>query len=136
MEEALTSMLLGHAPLQALVGARVHWLMQPRDVSGFPYLNLQVVSDPRTYHMKGQTGLRQTQVQFDVWSETYSVTKSVVDVITDDQFLSGYQGSSNGIDFRGIFVSGKRDLTDSTTGEERQLFRASVDFEISWKKEN
>ena len=136
MEEALTDLLLGHAPLQAIVGKRVHWLLQPRGVSGFPYLNLTVVSDPRAYHMAGQSGLRQTRVQVDMWAETYAAAKAASRVITDEAFLSGYAGKKGGINFQKIGIGGERDLTDQTTGEERQLFRISVDLEISWNKEN
>jgi Protein of unknown function (DUF3168) len=135
MIEALTALLLGHAPLQATVGDRVHWLLQPRGVSGFPYLNLTVISDPRSYHMKGQSSLRQTRVQVDIWAETYTAAKAVAGVVTDEGFLSGFTGSSLGINFQKIGVGDERDLTDQTTGEERQLFRISVDLEISWNKE-
>jgi len=133
MEEALTALLLGHAPLQVLVGTRIHWLLQPRQVSGFPYVNLTVVSDPRSYHMAGQSGLRKTRVQMDVWAETYSAAQAVERVITD--FLSGFRGSEADTNLQGVFIGGARDLTDQTTGEERQLFRISVDLEISWNKE-
>jgi len=128
------ALLLGHAPLAALVGNRVHWLVQPRSVTGFPYVNLTVVSDPRSYHMKGETGLRKTRVQVDAWAETYEGAKAVADAVTD--YLSGYSGAINGTAFQSIFIVGSRDLTDSTTGEERQLFRISVDLETSWHKES
>ncbi|MFW2541531.1 DUF3168 domain-containing protein [Primorskyibacter sp. 2E107] len=133
MEEALTALLLGHAPLQALVGTRVHWLTQPRGVTGFPYLNLTVISDPRSYHMGGESALRQSRVQADAWAETYAGAKDVGRALGG--FLSGYRGVSDGINFQGVFVGDDRDLTDRTTGEERQLFRISVDLQISWNKE-
>lgn len=134
MEEALTALLLGHAPLQALVGNRIHWLVQPRHASGFPYVNLTVVSDPRSYHMAGQSGLRKTRVQVDVWAESYSSARSVERVIAD--FVSGFRGAGSGVNFRGVFIGGARDLTDQTTGEERQVFRISVDLQLIWNKEN
>ncbi|WP_136441632.1 tail completion protein gp17 [Pacificoceanicola onchidii] len=133
MNEALTALMLGHAPLAALVENRVHWRMQPRSVSGFPYVNLAVISDPRAYHMAGASALRSTRVQVDAWAETYAAAKAVSRTV--DDFLSGYRGTSGGIHFQGVFVSDERDLTDKTTGEERQLFRISVDLQISWYKE-
>jgi hypothetical protein len=56
-------------------------------------------------------------------------------VITAETFLSGYAGTTAGIVMQKVGVAGERDLTDQTTGEERQLFRISVDLEISWNKE-
>lgn len=133
IEEALTALLLAHVPLQAQVGSRIHWGRQPRDVRGFPYVNLSVVSDPRGYHMKGQSDLRQTRVQVDVWAEHYADATGVERVISDH--LSGFVGVQSGAKIQGIFISEARDLTDQTTGEERQLFRISVDLEMSWNKE-
>lgn len=135
MEEALTALLLGHAPLAAELGTRIHWRMQPRKGTAFPYLNLSVISDPRSYHMGGETALRQTRVQADVWAETYSEAKAIVRLLTSPAFLSGYRGTGEGVRFQGIFVGDPKDFTDQTTGEERQLFRISVDFLISWNKE-
>lgn len=133
MEEALTALLLGLVPLQAHVGDRIHWVRQPSAVGHFPYLNLTVISDPRSYHMKGESALRSTRVQADFWAETYSATKAAQEAMTDA--LSGYSGVQSGVRFQGIFIGEDRDLTDKTTGEERQLFRISVDLLISWNKE-
>lgn len=134
MEEALTALLLDHAPLQALLGGRVHWLVQPRDAAGFPYLNLQVVSDPHLYHMAGSSTLRRTRVQADIRAETYAGAKTVARGL--NALLSGYRGVHAGVGFQGIFVGGARDLSERTAGGERQLFRISADLEISWTMES
>ena len=134
MKEALTALLLQHTPLQGLVGDRIHWLRQPRDAFGFPYVNLTVISDPRSYHMAGESALRTTRVQVDVWAEKYGEAEAVQRLLAD--LLSGYRGTSDGVRFQGIFVGGERDMTDQTTGEERQLFRINVDLSISWNKES
>ncbi|QBF32146.1 DUF3168 domain-containing protein [Thalassococcus sp. S3] len=133
MEEALTTLVLGHAPLRDLVGGRVHWLRQPRDAEGFPYVNLTLVSDLHAYHMEGPSGLHRTRVQTDTWAETYGTATSVRRALTDH--LSGFRGREGAIRFQGIFVGEARDFNDETTGGERQLFRASVDLDISWNEE-
>ena len=133
MKEALTSLLLGDAALQALVAGRIHWLRQPRQAEGFPYVNLTMISDPRSYHMAGPSRLRTTRVQLDVWAETYAEAEAVKEAV--DDLLGGYRGTLGRVRFQGIFLGGERDLNDQTTGEERQLFRINVDLSISWKKE-
>ncbi len=133
MEEALTALLLGHAPLTGLVGQRVHWLRQPVGDAAFPYVNLQIAGGDRSYHMQGETGLRKTRVQADVWAENYTSSKAVMRAFED--VLSGYSGSILGVKIQGAFMEQPRDLTDETTGAERQLFRLTVDTEISWHLE-
>lgn len=133
MNEALTALLLGHVPLADLITDRVHWGRQPAHAKGFPYLNLTRVFAPRDYHMRGETDLRKTRVQIDIWAETFGAADAVQDTLAS--VLSGFRGSLEGVSFQGIFIVGSRDLTDQTTGGERQLFRISVDYQISWNKE-
>lgn len=134
METALTSVLLGSAPLTALVADRVHWLRQPDGVTGYPYVNLTLVSDPRGYHMGGPSALRKSRVQVDVWAETYLGAVAVAKVL--DALLSGFSGAVGDVSFQGIFIVGEGDFTDKTAGGERQLFRRRVDLSLSWEKES
>ena len=133
MNEALTSLLLADPPLAALVADRVHWLRLPRRVSGFPYLNLQVISDPGDYHTLGDSGWHSTRVQADAWGESYSDAKAVERALRAR--LSGWRGVWGGIFFQGVFVVESRDLSDATAGEERQLFRIQTDLSIKWALE-
>jgi len=132
MQEALTSLLLAHAPLTGLVGTRVHWLRLPEAVKGYPYVNLQVVSAPQSYHSQGVDVLEQTRVQVDVWAETYTSAVAVVRVL--ETLLSGYRGDVGSVQFRGIFLDGARDGTGETVKGEKVLFRHSMDFMINWKE--
>lgn len=132
MQEELTSLLLGHAPLTGLVGMRVHWLRLPESVKGYPYVNLQVVSGPVTYHSKGATALEQTRVQADVWAETYTSVVAVAGALKG--LLSGYRGDVDGVKFRGIFLDGARDGDGETVKGEKYLFRHTMDFMINWKE--
>ena len=130
MEEALTSLLLADAALIALVGDRVHWVRQPADAGGFPYVNLQVVSGGVDYHLQGASGLRQNRVQVDAWAEDYAAQKAVERAIL--AAVSGYSGTVSGVDLHGVFVTSQRDLPDQTPDGERNLFRSSIDLEVSW----
>ncbi|MGK7653151.1 tail completion protein gp17 [Roseovarius sp. B08] len=132
MEEELTVLILDDANVSSFVGDRVHWLRQPQSVKVFPHLNLQVISDPRSYHMKGPSGVVKTRIQADVRAETYGTAKQTMRALYAR--LSGFKGLRGSIEFMGIFVSAGRDLNEETAESERQLFRISADLEISWKE--
>lgn len=132
MQEALTALLLGDAGLTAQVGDRVHWMRRPATVTGRPYLNLQVVSDPRLYHSKGTADLRRTRVQADIWGDTYATVTEAGRAFTD--LVSAFRGAVLGVEFQVISVDSERDLAGETVEAETQLFRRSIDLLISWKK--
>lgn len=133
MKAELTNLLLGDATLAALVGDRVHWMRKAKSAGGTPYVNLQVIDDPENYHLRGVTTLKQTQIQCDVWGKTYSEMDAGQAALV--ALVSGFSGAIGNVNFQGIFVTGARDLDDETTGAESQLFRKSVDLEISWNTE-
>jgi hypothetical protein len=134
MEEALTALLLGDADLTALIDDRVHWMRLPAGVSGYPYLNLQVISDPEEYLVSGALKRHVSRVQCDFWAESYGDVK--VAARAGRALLSGYRGRVSGVVFQRIFLTSAGDLLGTTTGGERQLFRVPVDLSISWFQEN
>lgn len=133
MQEALTAHLLSDAALTALVSDRVHWLLLPAQVGAFPYVRLQGVDAPRSYHSKGASALHIDRVQVDAWAETYASAKAVERAL--EARLSGFVGVVSGVEFQGVFMLDSRDLTDTTAGAERRLFRLQADFEFAWKME-
>lgn len=130
MREALTSLLLSDAPLEVHFGDRMHWGMLPTTVKGYPCLTLHVIAAPESYHLDGATESKRTLVQADIWAESYG--EAVAAERSLRNLLSGYRGTVAGILFRGIFIIGARDFSDLSAGDERRLFRQSVDMEIRW----
>lgn len=130
MQEDLTALLLATPAVTGLVGTRVHWGMLPPTVQGRPYLNLTVVSDPQQYHFKGPSQLRQPRVQIDIWAESAASARAVAAAV--EALLSGYRGDRGSTRFRGVFLTAARDLTDTTPGRERDLFRRSLEFTVNW----
>lgn len=130
MQADLIALLLATPGLSALVGTRVHWGRLPPVVQGRPYINLTVISDPRQYHYRGVTKLRQTRVQADIWAETVASAVAVGDVL--ETRLSGFRGDQGTTSFRGLFLIAARDMTGDSTGEVQALFRRSIDFNINW----
>lgn len=130
MQEDLTALLLAAPTIAALVDTRVHWGRLPATVQGRPYINMAVISDPRSYHFQGATGLRQTRVQFDIWAESATSAKDVAAAV--EALLSGFRGVVGVTNFRGVFLDAERDLTGDTAGENVALFRRVQDYNINW----
>ena len=135
MRDVLIGFLLADAGIAALVQNRVHWLRQPDQVSGYPYVNLQGISDPDLYHMKGAARLRQSLVQADCWALTYGAAWRLNEALSAR--LSGFRGQFDGppaVSVSGVFITGRRDDVDTSEKLERPLFRVSLDFQINWLK--
>lgn len=133
LTRALTSLLLSDADVSGVVGNRVHWLVLPRSVTGRPYLNLQIISGVHDYHLAGATGLVTSRVQVDAWADSHLSAHEAA--AAAKALLSGYHGTHAGVVFQGVFIQSERDRMGNTTGGESQLFRVSVDIEISWNLE-
>jgi hypothetical protein len=133
MHEALTALLLAHAPLTDLIGDRLHWLELPRGVGGDPYVILQEIGGSEDYHSTGPSGLHGTRVQVDSWGTTFDSAVAVQRVIS--ALLSGYRGTVADTDLQGIFSDGVRDLPGRTLKDEARLYRRSQDFFIHWRKD-
>src|SRR5690349_16150081 len=78
LEIATRSRLQAIAALTALVGSRIDWGFRPEPPT--PALVLEIVSDPRPAHFKGDQGLRQTRVQVDAWADTRMKAKRVAEL--------------------------------------------------------
>lgn len=133
MQEALTAVLLGLAPLAAVVGNRVHWNRQPAEAGGLPYVNLTVISDLPHYHSRGASSLTVTRIQVDAWGETLASAKAAALAI--EAQLSGWKGAAGGVIFDAVFKDGGRQEAGDTATGERRLARVQSDFVFHWKWE-
>lgn len=130
MEEDLTALILGDAALNALVGDRVHWLMQPGDAAAFPYMNMQGVDPGIDYHLNGESGLRQSRIQVDIWGTSYGQAKLVARAFTG--LLSGYRGQAGQTYFQGVFVVAGSESPDQLPDGAQRLFRIRLDIDVGW----
>ena len=132
MQQAFQNRSLQDPALALLIADRFHWMRLPPTVTGRPYINAQVIDDPPVYHSEGPSDWHDTQLQIDIWAETY---QSAMDVRA--AFLplwSGRRLTFGGVQFQGVYVTGDRDLPGSTITT-APLFRRSVDLKITWKLE-
>lgn len=112
--------------VSAIIAARVYPLERPQNSKG-PAITYQVISDPRSDHLKGPDGARPTRVQLDCWADTYAVAKALVRAaIAALRFPATVQGKR----FGHARVEGPRDLRETVAGG-KTIHRQSVDL-IIW----
>ena len=115
--------------LPAIVGPRIHWVRSPQG-SASPRIVLYRISGVRDMRMDGPTGLVASRVQCDCIGTSYGSAKSVARAL--EARLSGYSGTTGGVEFQGAFLVGERDdFFDTDTPD--KLFRTTIDFNI-WHK--
>lgn len=122
METALRMKLKAYAPLAARVASRIDWTVHP-EPKKYPYVVLQVASDPQPETFKGPVGFRETGVQLDVYgltrAEVVAVRKDVIAALRTQGFVAGVRFGrafiNNTIDRSGKTDNGfvHRDLIDA-----------------------
>lgn len=130
MENDLTALLLGDAGISAQVGGRVHWMVQPLDSGGFPYVNLQLVAAPKGYTLDGEARLQRYRVQLDVWAQSMMAMLGAASPV--QQLVSGW-GVGSGDGLQAIMIQFVRDQRDDSLGAQQVLFRRQMDLEIWWR---
>ena len=117
------------ATLPSLVSNRIHWVRSPQG-SVSPRIVLYRIAGLRDMRMDGPTGLVSSRVQADCFGTSYGSAKAVARAL--EARLSGYSGTTGGVEFQGAFLIGERDdFFDTETPD--KLFRTSLDFNI-WTK--
>lgn len=76
---AFVKRLLDAAPLAALVDDRVEFVRR-NEGDPLPALVVNVISDVRPLHYKGEQGLRESRIQVDVFAETLGEALSIADL--------------------------------------------------------
>lgn len=121
MEAALRALLVGYAPLTALVGTRIFWSAYPQGAAD-PAVRLTKVAGAPGYHMQGSDGLTDSIVQIDVRATTVTGMWAVRDAIVGK--LDGYRDSN----FRGVFLTSERQRVDEATLGLYHM--AQLDFDV------
>lgn len=130
--EGVTKRLLDSADVGAIADNRVNWGLRPQG-EPLPAVTLQVVSDPRTVHLKGRDSGRYTRLQADCWSETLiqalALAAAVIATLEPPATVSGKK-------FGNALIDGQRDLGENVgSGSDAQssgkfIHRQSVDLLI------
>lgn len=126
---ALRTRLILDPMVGLLIGDRVTWIERPQ-TAALDAITLQVISDPRTQHLKGFNDLRETRVQLDCWSRSHlgatSLGEAAIAALVPED-------SADGVTFNRAHVDAVRDLGEPTpTGF---IHRTSVDLRVWWQQE-
>jgi hypothetical protein len=121
LEEALRALLIGYAPLTALVSTRMVWNHLPQDTTR-PAVVMFKISGAAGYTTEGPDGLESSRVQIDVQALTVSSMWAIRDVIIAK--LSGHKDST----FRGIFLLSERQSSEKPGTDLYHI--VSMDFEV------
>jgi hypothetical protein len=127
MQQVLANLLLAHAPLQALIGNRIHWDTMPQG-SALPSVVMFAVSGVTDYTYSGASGYVLTRVQFDSRGQTAAQARSVANALRDR--LSGFSGLYSGYKFQGCFEESQRTRFDKDST--LSWFTDSRDYTIHW----
>jgi hypothetical protein len=121
MEEALRALLIGYAPLTALVSQRIYWNAIPQDAAD-PCVVLYKISGGEGHHLQGPDGLFSGTVQIDVRAVTVSSMWAISRAIRAK--LDGYSDAN----FRGVFH--RNDRQSSEKPGTVLYHRSSQDFDV------
>lgn len=125
MEEDLRTYLLSVAGVTSALGTRIHWGERPQ-AGALPAAVLTVVSDVTAYNMAGDSNLRATRVQVDVYGTTFASAKTGARAIV--AALTGHSGVTGTTDFNGIFKDAESDTREAGMNDADRFFRTRVDF--------
>lgn len=125
-QSGVRARLLADSTVSGIVGTRIDWVNRPQKAA-LPAISLQTVSDPRSEHLKGFDGARETRVQCDCWAATYSaalaLARAAIAALKSPATISGKK-------FGNARVDAQRDLGENVA-DGNFIHRQSVDF-IIW----
>lgn len=130
-QTALRARIIGDPTVAGLVGARVYPVMVPQDAAS-PYVRMQVVSDPRRGHLKGDNAMRRSRVQIDCMARQadgaggYAKARALAFAI-----IAALDGPADvgGVRFGRIETEGPEDLGEDTA--RGFVYRARVDLIVA-----
>lgn len=134
IEAALASKLIGEAPVVAIAGTRV-WVLRLPQNPVMPAVRVQLISEPREYHLRGDTDARRARVQIDDFVKeasginAYDVAETLADAI-EAAIVTGAPYTHGDIAVLSCFRDNRVPFYESA---ELRLVRIMQDFLIWWK---
>lgn len=125
MDEALRALLVGFAPLTALVSQRIFWDTIPQGTAK-PSVVMFLVDGLPDYHTAGPSGLVESRVQIDFRAATRTAALDGYRKI--NAVLGGYRGIVGAVKFSSIFEVGSRSGFEDNGAE--SFFLRSADYQI------
>lgn len=127
IEQALYTILSGHAGLTALVGSRIYPLILPQSPL-LPAVIYQRVDAAREGTHDGPSGLAHPLFQLSCWALDFDQARAVVAQVR--LALDGYTGTVGGVEIEAIQSGHEDDQYEQDT----KIYHSSIDFDI-WHQE-
>lgn len=137
IEQAVTDYLETKEPVTNIVGTRIYQLKMPQGESRLS-LRVQLISDPRDYHLRGEQALRRARLQIDSYgpeklttgsTDPYAAVNALADAV--DAALSGVRFVIDSIRVTGAFQILRRALHEPGT---TPLIRIHQDFRLRYER--
>lgn len=133
IEQAATDYLETIAPVTQIAGTRIYQL-KLRQNSQYPAVRVQLISDPRDYHLRGVERLRRARLQIDSYGaetgiDPYGLVTTLADAIEDA--MGGVRFVVDDVHVVGSFQILRRALHEPGT---TPLIRIHQDFRLRYKR--
>lgn len=137
VEHAVRSKLVATASVSDLVSTRVFQLRLPQKPT-LPAIRLQLIDEPKDYHLRGESGATRARLQVDVYgsesvasvgNDPYESVTTIADAV--DAVLSGQVFESEGLRITGSMRQSRRVGYEA---EELRVLRCTQDYTV-WFKE-
>ena len=139
-EETIRLRLLAITNVTALVGTRIYLDKLPQSPT-YPCVRVTLVLAQTSYHLRGETDLKETEVQVDAYArevsgvDPYALVVAVADAIHGDGAGSGLSGwvdliGSPGVQVCGVFRVDRRRSYDP---EELRVVTMSQDYRVRFR---
>ena len=128
-ETVLVALLEADSGWTALAGARLYDTRAPQNTAR-PYAIFQLVDDIEDRHLAGRSGLHRARYQFDFYADSKAEARALAAAANPALEITSRRMVA-GLDVRGIIRLDMRDLDD---GAATQLYRRSVDYQITWRE--
>lgn len=127
LSTALFSRWTSSAAITAVIGTRAYPNIRPQK-SLLPAIRYQIISDPRTEHLKNYDAVQMARVQADCFGATYVEARALGELLITEMFAPA---SIEGIEFGHTKAEGPRDGGEDVDGT-GFVHRAIVDLIIEY----
>jgi hypothetical protein len=128
MEQQLMTLILADSGVSSAVGTSVFWNTVPQ-AEDYPLVLMTRVGGFVDYHSDGPSGLVESRVQLDCYSETYLQARSIADAVV--AFVNTLKRTESGaIRFNAGFVVSQDARFEVSSEGSRKLHRVVIDATI------
>lgn len=132
IEQALTSYLLSHTGLKALIGTKLYPEEIPQNTK-LPAVYYLTISDTKDHILDGQCNVESPYIQWTVCAASKSSAKAVAEQIKSA--LCDYRGTLSGIKIQKIELQNELPSFEKSADGTIKIYTHDLEFQIDFVKE-